>query len=119
MAEPPVAVVGAGLMGSGIAACFAAAGHEVAVHDPIAKSLAAAPGRIATCLEAMGVGDAEAGGSDAAGGAGGSDATVPGAAVGVADSEATQAAVAAALSRVRFESRPQDALAGAGSVDRF
>ncbi len=59
MAEPPVAVVGAGLMGSGIAACFAAAGHEVAVHDPVAGSLAAAPERIATCLEAMGA-DAEA-----------------------------------------------------------
>jgi 3-hydroxybutyryl-CoA dehydrogenase len=54
VAEPPVAVVGAGLMGSGIAACFAAAGHEVAVHDPQPEALAAAPGRIATCLEAIG-----------------------------------------------------------------
>jgi 3-hydroxybutyryl-CoA dehydrogenase len=54
VAEPPVAVVGAGLMGSGIAACFAAAGHEVAVHDPVAESLAAAPERIAGCLDAMG-----------------------------------------------------------------
>ena len=80
-AEAPiaVAVVGGGLMGSGIAACFAAAGHEVAVHDPVAKSLAAAPQRVAGSLEAMG-----------------------------ADAEA--------LSRVRFEARPQGALAGAGFV---
>jgi 3-hydroxybutyryl-CoA dehydrogenase len=53
-AEPPVAVIGAGLMGSGIAACFAAAGYEVAVHDPVPEALAAAPARIAGCLEAMG-----------------------------------------------------------------
>jgi 3-hydroxybutyryl-CoA dehydrogenase len=90
MAEPPVAVVGAGLMGSGIAACFAAAGHEVAVHDPVAESLAAAPGRIETCLEAMGVGPADG-------------------AVG-------DGPLATALGRVRYEPRPQDALAGAGFV---
>jgi 3-hydroxybutyryl-CoA dehydrogenase len=80
VAEPPVAVavVGAGLMGSGIAACFAAAGHEVAVHDPIKASLAAAPERVAACLEAMnGTG---------------------------------------AAARVRYEARPQDALAGVGFV---
>ncbi len=78
-AEPPVAVVGAGLMGSGIAACFAAAGHEVAVHDPIKASLAAAPERVAASLEAMGIG-------------------------------------ADAASRVRYEARPREALAGAGFV---
>jgi 3-hydroxybutyryl-CoA dehydrogenase len=89
VAEPPVAVVGAGLMGSGIAACFIAAGHEVAVHDPVAESLAAAPGRIKTCLEAMGVGAADAAADDQ---------------------------LAVVLGRVRFESRPQDALAGATFV---
>jgi 3-hydroxybutyryl-CoA dehydrogenase len=77
VAEPPVAVVGAGLMGSGIAACFAAAGHEVAVHDPVAESLSAAPERVAASLRAMGV---------------------------------------EASAEVRFEARPQDALAGAGFV---
>lgn len=79
MAEPPVAVVGAGLMGSGIAACFAAAGHEVAIHDPVAEALAAAPERVADCLEAMG-------------------------------------APAEAAVLVRVESRPQDAVVGAGFV---
>lgn len=55
MTEPPVvAVVGAGLMGSGIAACFLAAGHEVAVHDPVEAALAAAPERVAGFLGAMG-----------------------------------------------------------------
>jgi 3-hydroxybutyryl-CoA dehydrogenase len=94
VAEPPVAVVGAGLMGSGIAACFAAAGHEVAVHDPVPESLAAAPERVASCLQAMGVG-------------------ADGAAVD--DSEANPA-LAGAVARVRYEVRPQDALAGAGFV---
>lgn len=94
MAEPPVAVVGAGLMGSGIAACFAAAGHEVAVHDPVAESLAAAPGRIAECLRALGVGAA-------------GDAS---------DDGAEDAALTAALSRVHYEARPRDAVVGAGFV---
>jgi 3-hydroxybutyryl-CoA dehydrogenase len=94
VAEPPVAVVGAGLMGSGIAACFAAAGHEVAVHDPIKASLAAAPERVATCLEAMG--GAGAGADDAAAG--------------------TRTPIADPAARVRYESRPQDALAGVGFV---
>lgn len=85
MAEPPVAVVGAGLMGSGIAACFAAAGHDVAVHDPIKASLAAAPERVAASLEAM---------------------SGPGAGTSTAD----------AAARVRYEARPQDAVAGAGFV---
>ncbi len=104
MAEPPVAVVGAGLMGSGIAACFAAAGHEVAVHDPVAESLAAAPDRVATSLAAMQGArrddDAEARSSDDGG------AVTPG----------VDPAIAVALSRVRCEPRPQEALAGAGFV---
>jgi 3-hydroxybutyryl-CoA dehydrogenase len=95
VAEPPVAVVGAGLMGSGIAACFAAAGHEVAVHDPVKAALDGAPERVAESLRAMGVGaGAEAGD----------------------DPEAGSAAVAAALALVRFEPRPQDAVASAGFV---
>jgi 3-hydroxybutyryl-CoA dehydrogenase len=94
VAEPPVAVVGAGLMGSGIAACFAAAGHEVAVHDPIKASLAAAPERVAACLEAMGGAGAGADHSGAA----------------------ARTSVAGAAARVRYEARPQDALAGVGFV---
>jgi 3-hydroxybutyryl-CoA dehydrogenase len=83
----PVAVVGAGLMGSGIAACFAAAGHDVAVHDPIKASLDAAPERVAASLAAM-----SGAGADAS------------------------EAVAEAAARLRFEARPQEAVAGAGFV---
>ena len=46
-----VAVIGAGLMGNGIAAVFAARGHEVSIHDPIPQALAAAPGRISAILK--------------------------------------------------------------------
>lgn len=42
-----IAVIGAGLMGHGIAQIFAAAGHKVSLHDPDAKILASAPQRIA------------------------------------------------------------------------
>ncbi len=42
-----IAVIGAGLMGHGIAQIFAAAGHKVALHDPDAKILSSAPDRIA------------------------------------------------------------------------
>jgi 3-hydroxybutyryl-CoA dehydrogenase len=42
-----IAVIGAGLMGHGIAQIFAAAGHKVALHDPDAKILGAAKERIA------------------------------------------------------------------------
>lgn len=44
----PIAIIGAGLMGHGIAYLFAASGHEVQVHDPSAQALAALPGRIAS-----------------------------------------------------------------------
>ncbi len=91
-AQPPVAVVGAGLMGCGIAACFAAAGHEVAVHDPMEAALAAAPERVASALEAMGTGEGH--------GEGGPDPF----------------SSSSALAHVRFESRPQDAIAGADFV---
>ena len=42
-----IAVIGAGLMGHGIAQIFAAAGHPVALHDPDAKILGSAEDRIA------------------------------------------------------------------------
>jgi 3-hydroxybutyryl-CoA dehydrogenase len=42
-----IAVIGAGLMGHGIAQIFAAAGHKVALHDPDAKILGSAKDRIA------------------------------------------------------------------------
>jgi 3-hydroxybutyryl-CoA dehydrogenase len=41
------AVLGAGLMGTGIAYVLAAAGHQVDLFDPVPEALAAAPGRIA------------------------------------------------------------------------
>lgn len=34
MTQPPIAVIGGGLMGAGIAQVFASAGHEVIVHEP-------------------------------------------------------------------------------------
>ena len=42
-----IAVIGAGLMGHGIAQIFATAGHQVALHDPDAKILGSAKERIA------------------------------------------------------------------------
>jgi 3-hydroxybutyryl-CoA dehydrogenase len=50
-----VAVIGAGLMGHGIAQVFAQAGHRVALTDPAADVLADAPARIARNLTEMGV----------------------------------------------------------------
>ncbi len=47
MAKPMnIAVVGAGLMGHGIAQVFAVAGHDVAIYDASAAALAAVVGRI-------------------------------------------------------------------------
>ena len=43
---PPVAVLGAGLMGHGIAYLFAAAGHEVRVCEPLAAARAALPAKL-------------------------------------------------------------------------
>jgi 3-hydroxybutyryl-CoA dehydrogenase len=54
VAEPRIAVIGAGLMGAGIAAVALAGGREVAVHDPVEAALASARQRIAGCLEAIG-----------------------------------------------------------------
>ncbi|MBV8220645.1 MAG: NAD(P)-binding domain-containing protein, partial [Solirubrobacterales bacterium] len=49
-----VAVIGAGLMGHGIAQVMAAAGHSVAVHDPDSYTLAHVPDRIREILELVG-----------------------------------------------------------------
>jgi 3-hydroxybutyryl-CoA dehydrogenase len=49
-----IAVIGAGLMGHGIAQVFALAGHEVAIYDPVAASLSTAKSRIATNLRDLG-----------------------------------------------------------------
>jgi 3-hydroxybutyryl-CoA dehydrogenase len=48
-----VAVIGAGLMGRGIAQVFAAAGHETALTDANEDALRAAPGQIAHSLAQM------------------------------------------------------------------
>jgi 3-hydroxybutyryl-CoA dehydrogenase len=49
-----IAVLGAGLMGHGIAQVFAQAGHEVAVYDPVPESLASLHSRIAANLADLG-----------------------------------------------------------------
>ena len=57
MTAQPIAVLGAGLMGHGIAYLFAAAGHEVRVHDPVAEARDALPARLGEICELLG-GDA-------------------------------------------------------------
>jgi 3-hydroxybutyryl-CoA dehydrogenase len=54
MAKARIAVVGAGLMGHGIAQVFALAGHEVAITDSIAENLNTAKTRIAANLRDLG-----------------------------------------------------------------
>lgn len=49
-----IAVIGAGLMGHGIAQVFASAGYEVAVHDPFPDVLARVPERVRANLNAIG-----------------------------------------------------------------
>ncbi|MCA3413593.1 MAG: 3-hydroxyacyl-CoA dehydrogenase family protein [Roseomonas sp.] len=49
-----VAVIGAGLMGHGIAQVFAVAGHPVTIYDPSAAALDKVVGRIAANLEVLG-----------------------------------------------------------------
>jgi 3-hydroxybutyryl-CoA dehydrogenase len=56
-----IAVIGAGLMGHGIALTMARAGHQVIVQDPMADARAALPGRVAESLGLLGVNDAETG----------------------------------------------------------
>lgn len=55
-----VAVIGAGLMGHGIALTFARAGHEVAVTDPVPEARAALPARVRESLALLGAEEAEA-----------------------------------------------------------
>ena len=49
-----IAIVGAGLMGNGIAAVFASRGHDVTLYDPLPAALEAAPARIRTVLSDLG-----------------------------------------------------------------
>jgi len=51
MAKARIAVIGAGLMGHGIAQVFALAGHEVTIYDSVMASLDSARERIAKNLE--------------------------------------------------------------------
>lgn len=55
MKNRTIAVIGAGLMGHGIALTLARAGHSVAVTDPVAEARAALPARVADSLRLMGV----------------------------------------------------------------
>jgi 3-hydroxybutyryl-CoA dehydrogenase len=54
MAKARIAVVGAGLMGHGIAQVFALAGHEVSITDAVAQNLNAVKSRIAANLRDLG-----------------------------------------------------------------
>ena len=54
MAKARIAVIGAGLMGHGIAQVFALAGYEVAIYDPVMASLDSAKARILTNLKDLG-----------------------------------------------------------------
>src|SRR5450756_2712949 len=56
-APEKVAVVGAGLMGHGIAQVFACAGHPVSVHDPAPGALATVHERVAANLQRLGLSD--------------------------------------------------------------
>src|ERR1700730_10744231 len=53
-AKARIAVVGAGLMGHGIAQVFALAGHGVTIYDPVAANLDSAKARILTNLKELG-----------------------------------------------------------------
>ena len=52
--KPKIAVIGAGLMGHGIAQVFALAGHDVTIYDSFAATLATAKERILTNLRDLG-----------------------------------------------------------------
>jgi 3-hydroxybutyryl-CoA dehydrogenase len=54
MAKARIAVVGAGLMGHGIAQVFAVAGHDVTITDSVAASLDSAEERISASLNDLG-----------------------------------------------------------------
>jgi 3-hydroxybutyryl-CoA dehydrogenase len=53
-AKARIAVIGAGLMGHGIAQVFACAGHDVTIYDPVAASLDTAKSRILVNLKELG-----------------------------------------------------------------
>jgi len=54
MAKARIAVIGAGLMGHGIAQVFALAGHEVSIHDSVGANLDSAKARILANLRDLG-----------------------------------------------------------------
>jgi 3-hydroxybutyryl-CoA dehydrogenase len=54
MSNARIAVIGAGLMGHGIAQVFALAGHEVTIYDPVMSALDSVQSRIATNLKDLG-----------------------------------------------------------------
>src|SRR5450759_1551670 len=54
MSKAKIAVIGAGLMGHGIAQVFALAGHDVTIYDSVMASLDSAKARIATNLKDLG-----------------------------------------------------------------
>jgi 3-hydroxybutyryl-CoA dehydrogenase len=54
MTRPRIAVIGAGLMGHGIAQVFALAGHDVTIYDSFEQTLATAKQRIRTNLKDLG-----------------------------------------------------------------
>jgi 3-hydroxybutyryl-CoA dehydrogenase len=54
MDKPTIAVIGAGLMGHGIAYLFAAGGHEVRVQDPVPAALDRLPERISDICDLLG-----------------------------------------------------------------
>jgi len=54
MAKPRIAVIGAGLMGHGIAQVFALAGHDVTIYDSVGANLDSAKARILTNLKDLG-----------------------------------------------------------------
>ena len=58
--RPALAVIGAGLMGAGIALVFAAAGHRVALYDAMTEARATALPRIRDNLKAIGLDPAAA-----------------------------------------------------------
>lgn len=55
MEKQRIAIVGAGLMGHGIAQIFAAAGHPVSIYDPVPAALAAVRERVETIMAALGL----------------------------------------------------------------
>src|SRR5689334_6732041 len=54
MSKARIAVIGAGLMGHGIAQVFAVAGHDVAITDSVAANLDSAKARITVSLKDLG-----------------------------------------------------------------